>query len=148
MIVSFKKILIPTDGSEYTKVAIRKGLTLAKQTGAEVTALYVMDQTPFVNMPIDSTTVTIHSILRDEGKEALDYVKKMGDEMGVEVETRIEEGFPVRNILEHSKTFDLIVMGTLGRTGFSKLLMGSVAEKVVRHAQIPVMVVRGDEVEQ
>jgi nucleotide-binding universal stress UspA family protein len=145
--MSFKKILIPTDGSEYTKVAIQKGLTLANQIGAEVTALYVMDQTPFVNMPVDSTTVTIHSILKDEGRMALDYVKNLGEEMGVKVDALIEDGFPVRNILDHSKNFDLIVMGTLGRSGVSKLLMGSVAEKVVRHADCPVMVVRAHEVD-
>ena len=146
--MSFKKILIPTDGSEYTKVAIQKGLALAEQIGAEVTALYVMDQTPFVNMPMDSTTVTIHSILKNEGKQALDYVKKLGEEKGVKVDARIEDGFPVRNILDHSKNFDLIVMGTLGRSGVSKLLMGSVAEKVVRHADCPVMVVRAHEVDE
>lgn len=146
--MSFKKILIPTDGSEYTKVAIKKGLKLAEQTGATVTALYVVDQTAFVNIPMDSTTLNIYALLEEEGKKALEYVKKIGAEMGVPVQVRMEDGSPVRNIIELSKNFDLIVMGTLGRGGVSKLLMGSVAEKVVRHADCPVMVVRAHEVEQ
>jgi len=138
----FKKILIPTDGSEYTKTAIEKGVHLAKLCDAKVTAIYVVDQTSFVNFPMDSTIVNVYSLLEKEGNEALDYVKEMADEMGVEVEVKMEEGPPVKKILEDSKDHDLIVMGTLGRTGMSKLLLGSVAERVVRHAYCPVLVVR------
>lgn len=140
--VLFKRILIPTDGSEYTKAAISKGLELAKLMNAEVTAMYVVDQTSFINFPMDSTVVSVYSLLEKEGKEAVDYVRKEGEKLGVKVETVVEEGSPVRKIVDASKNFDLIVMGTLGRTGFSKLLLGSVAERVVRYADCPVMVVR------
>ena len=75
---SFKKILIPTDGSEYTKTAIEKGLALAKDMDAEVTALYVVDQTSFINFPMDSTIVSVYSLLEKEGKEAMDYVVAEG----------------------------------------------------------------------
>jgi nucleotide-binding universal stress UspA family protein len=138
----FKRILIPTDGSEYTKAAIEKGVHLAKLCDAKVTAIYVVDQTSFVNFPMDSTIVNVYSLLEKEGKEALDFVKEMGDQMGVEVETKMEEGSPVKKIVEDSKEHDIVVMGTLGRTGMSKLLLGSVAERVVRHAYCPVLVVR------
>jgi nucleotide-binding universal stress UspA family protein len=138
----FKRILIPTDGSEYTKAAIAKGLELAKLMNAEVTAMYVVDQTSFINFPMDSTMVSVYSLLEKEGKEAVEYVRKEGEKIGVKVETIVEEGSPVRKIVDASKNFDLIVMGTLGRTGFSKLLLGSVAERVVRYADCPVMVVR------
>lgn len=138
----FKKILIPTDGSEYTKAAISKGLELAKLMNAEVTAMYVVDQTSFINFPMDSTMVSVYSLLEKEGKEAVEYVRKEGEKIGVKVETVVEEGSPARKIVDASKNFDLIVMGTLGRTGFSKLLLGSVAERVVRYADCPVMVVR------
>ncbi len=143
--MAFKRIMIPTDGSEYTKAAVRKGLMLAKALDAKVSAYYILDQTAFVNVPMDATTLSIYSLLEDEGKEAVDYVKKMGEEMGIDVEMVIDEGSPVKKIIDASKDFDLIVMGTLGRGGFSKLLMGSVAEKVVRHASCPVMVVRAKE---
>ena len=155
----FKRILIPTDGSEYTKAAIEKGIHLAKVCEAEVTALYVVDQTSFVNFPMDSTIVNVYSLLEKEGKEALDYVKGRGEEVGVngaleeagfevvgvKVSTKMEEGSPIRKITEASSDHDIVVMGTLGRTGMSKLLLGSVAERVVRLSHCPVMVVRAPE---
>ncbi|KAF5050596.1 TRAP-T-associated universal stress protein TeaD [anaerobic digester metagenome] len=138
----FKKILIPTDGSEYTKAAVRKGLEMAKATGGEVTALYVVDQTSFINFPMDSTIVSVYTLLEKEGEEAMEFVKKEAEALGVKVTTRIEEGSPSRKIVDLSADHDLVVMGTLGRTGFSKLLLGSVAERVVRFAKCPVLVVR------
>ncbi|MHC1680762.1 MAG: universal stress protein [Methanomassiliicoccales archaeon] len=138
----FKKILIPTDGSEYTKAAVSKGLEMAKATGAEVTALYVVDQTSFINFPMDSTIISVYTLLEREGEEAMEYVKKEAEKLGVKLTTRIEEGTPSRKIVDLSAEHDLVVMGTLGRTGFSKLLLGSVAERVVRFAKCPVMVVR------
>ncbi len=138
----FKKILIPTDGSEYTKAAVRKGLEMAKATGGEVTALYVVDQTSFINFPMDSTIVSVYTLLEKEGEEAMEFVKKEAEALGVKITTRIEEGSPSRKIVDLSADHDLVVMGTLGRTGFSKLLLGSVAERVVRFAKCPVLVVR------
>jgi nucleotide-binding universal stress UspA family protein len=138
----FKKILIPTDGSEYTKAAIAQGLELARLMDAQVTALYVVDQTSFVNFPMDSTVVSIYSVLEKEGKDAVDYVLAEGQKKGVKVEAVVEEGSPVKKIIDAARTHDLVVMGTLGRTGISKLLLGSVAERVVRYAPCPVLVVR------
>ncbi len=140
--VLFKKILIPTDGSEYTKAAVRMGLEIAKASGAEVTALYVVDQTSFINFPTDSTIISVYTLLEKEGEEALEYVKQEAERLGVKVTPCIEEGSPSRKIVELSSEHDLVVMGTLGRTGFSKLLLGSVAERVVRFAKCPVLVVR------
>jgi len=134
--------LIPTDGSEYTKAAVRMGLEIAKASEAEVTALYVVDQTSFINFPTDSTIISVYTLLEKEGEEALEYVKQEAERLGVKVTPRIEEGSPSRKIVELSSEHDLIVMGTLGRTGFSKLLLGSVAERVVRFAKCPVLVVR------
>ena len=141
---SFKKILIPTDGSEYTKAAIEKGLSLAKQMGAEVTTMYIVDQTSFINFPMDSTIVSVYSLLEKEGKDAVDYVVNEGEKLGINVRTIVDEGSPSRKIIDASKDFDLIVMGTLGRTGISKLLLGSVAERVVRFAKCPVLVIRSE----
>jgi len=140
--VLFKKILIPTDGSEYTKAAVRMGLEIAKASEAEVTALYVVDQTSFINFPTDSTIISVYTLLEKEGEEAMEYVKQEAEALGVKVTTRIEEGSPSRKIVDLSAEHDLVVMGTLGRTGFSKLLLGSVAERVVRFAKCPVLVVR------
>lgn len=137
-----KRILIATDGSEYTKEAVSKGLKLAKILGAEVTALYVIDQTSFVSFPMDSTIVSVYSLLENEGKRAVDEVKAEGDQMGVKVTPVVVEGSPTRKIVEMAADFDLVVMGTLGRSAISKLFMGSVAERVTRYAPCPVLVVR------
>jgi len=141
----FGKILVPTDGSEYTKSAIHKAVELAKVTGSSITALYVLDQTIFVNMPLDTSVNNTYTLLRKEGDSAVAFVKELCDQHGIECEVMIGEGSPVKYITEASKNYDLIVMGTLGRTGFSKLMMGSVAERVVRYSNCPVMVIRAPE---
>lgn len=138
----FTKILIPTDGSENTLPAITTGLTLAKQMDAEVTALYVVDQTAFVNFSMDSTIVSIFSLLEKEGKAAVKYIETEGEKLGVKVTSKILEGSPSKKIIEEAKEDDLIVMGTLGRSGISKLLLGSVAERVIRYSPCPVLIVR------
>ena len=145
--MAFNNILVPTDGSEYTKAAVRKAMELAKLSGGKVTALYVLDQTILTNMPMDTAVMNVYNTLEKEGKEAVDYVRDLGAQEGVEVEVLIKEGTPVKVILDESANYDVIVMGTLGRTGMSKLLMGSVAERVVRASQCPVLVVRATEAE-
>ena len=111
-----------------------------------MTALYVLDQTILTNMPMDTAVMNVYNTLEKEGKEAVDFVKELGEQEGVETTVSIKEGTPVKVILEESSKYDIIVMGTLGRTGMSKLLMGSVAERVVRASQCPVLVVRASEV--
>jgi len=140
--LEIKKILIATDGSEYTKEAVSTGLQLAKILGAEVTALYVIDQTSFVSFPIDSSIVSVYSLLENEGKRAVEDVKKDGEQLGIKVNTVVAEGSPTRKIVEMAADMDLVVMGTLGRSAISKLFMGSVAERVTRYAPCPVLVVR------
>jgi len=141
-LVDIKKVLIATDGSDYTKQAVSQGLYLAKVLDAEVTALYVIHQTSFVSFPMDSSIVSVYSLLENEGKRAVDEVRKQGEETGVKVSTVVVEGSPTRKIIEVAEDFDLIVMGTLGRSAISKLFMGSVAERVTRYAPCPVLVVR------
>ncbi|WP_407357360.1 universal stress protein [Methanolobus sp. WCC5] len=82
--------------------------------------------------------------LRDEGKKATEYVAGVGKEAGVEVETVvIDDKTPADGIVDFAteNDMDLIVMGTLGITGLSHILLGSVAENVVRHAKRPVLVI-------
>ena len=139
---AIKKILIATDGSDNTKEAVSYGLWLAKELGAEVTALYVIDQTSFVSFPMDSSIVSVYSLLENEGKRAVEDVKAEGDAVGVKVTPMVLEGSPTRKIVETAAGFDLVVLGTLGRSALSKLFMGSVAERVTRYAPCPVLVVR------
>jgi nucleotide-binding universal stress UspA family protein len=137
----YSRILIPTDGSEFSKEAAAHGLALAKLTGAEVTSLFVVDDGTYLNLGPIITDLT--QTLEEEGKKAVAYVKAEGEKMRVKVKTRIERGSAPLVIIKDSKDFDLIVMGTHGRSGVSKLVMGSVAEKVVKSAGCPVLIVRG-----
>jgi nucleotide-binding universal stress UspA family protein len=137
-----KKILIATDGSEYTKEAVTTGLKLAKVLDAEVTALYVIDQTSFVTFPVDSSIVSVYPQLENEGKRAVEEVKREGEALGVKVTPVVAEGSPTRQIVVMAADFDLVVIGTLGRSALGKLFIGSVAERVTRYAPCPVLVVR------
>ena len=140
--VPFKRILIATDGSGSTDDAVRVGLDLAKIMGARVTALNAVDGPLLLSAPADAEMVNLYKILEKEGNASVMHIKELGDAAGVTVDTKVIGGPPARVILDESAEHDLIVMGTLGRTGMAKILMGSVAEKVVKLAKCPVMVVR------
>jgi len=142
--MTFGKILVPTDGSEFTKSAVKTAIELAKISGGSIVAMYVIDQTLFINAPMDSAISSVYSVLKKEGNDAVEFVRAEGERQGVRVDTLVLDGSPVKTIVESSGEYDLIVMGTLGRTGMSKLLMGSVAEKVVRHSKCPVMIARSE----
>jgi len=143
----YQKILIATDGSENTQRAVSYGIEIAKLSGAAVHALYVVNTSPLIS---DSWTVgkkSIYEIIRSEGEKAVSEVKKIGEASGVKVREVVLDGYPSNEIIDFAENndIDLIVMGTLGKTGLDRLLIGSVAEKVVRGSKVPVMVVRGEE---
>jgi nucleotide-binding universal stress UspA family protein len=141
----YKQILIPTDGSEYTKAATMHGLQIAKMTDAEVTALFVVDDTTYISYPFGPMIPDLTIVLEEEGKKAIEFVRSEGEKIGVKVAIKMKRGSPANAIIEETKNFDLVVMGTLGRTGVSKLLLGSTAEKVIRFAECPILVVRNPE---
>jgi len=140
--VPFKRILIATDGSESTEEAVRIGIGLAKMTGATVTALNAVDGPVLLSAPADAEMAKLYALLEKEGNAAVTHIKELCDAAGVRVEIKVTGGSPAKVILDESAGHDLIVVGTLGRTGMAKLLIGSVAEKVVKLAKCPVMVVR------
>ena len=135
---------MPTDGSEFTKFAVDKAIELAGLSGGKVTALFVLDKSIYANSPMDTALINVYDTLEKEGRYATSYVCEKAKEAGVEVEEKLVEGVPSKIILQEAEAggYDVIVMGTLGRTGISKLLMGSVAEKIVQNAKCPVMVAK------
>ncbi|KXS46782.1 MULTISPECIES: universal stress protein [Methanohalophilus] len=139
-----ENILIATDGSENVKNAVDWGIDLAKSTDAKVKALFVI---PPVGVSAavrgESWAEGTRTHLEKEGRDATDYVVEVGKAAGVEVEPVTIEDYPSEGIVNFAKenNTDLIVMGTLGATGLTQLLLGSVAENVVRHAKTSVMVV-------
>ncbi|MBU7017920.1 MAG: universal stress protein [Theionarchaea archaeon] len=141
----YKKILIATDGSPHSEEAEKHGLTMAMRSGASVTALYVVEgihSPKTIGSPASLLLDEQIEALKEEAQRIVENVVKKGNEMGVEVTPMVAEGHPAHEIIEHAKDFDLVVVGTLGRSGVSHLLLGSVAEKVVRHASVPVLVVK------
>jgi nucleotide-binding universal stress UspA family protein len=140
--MTYRRILVPTDGSDRGHVALDRALDLAKALGADVTGLYVVDETSYMGLPAGFDWQALSTALREEGQRALAEVEERARAAGVRAETRLVEGHPAERIVEAGKDHDLIVMGTLGRSGLAHLLLGSVAERVIRHAPCPVMAVR------
>jgi len=142
---SFEKILIATDGSENAANAVFYGINIAKTTGAEVYALYVISTEHSVTTrTVMGWTDSFEKYLEEIGKEALAYATRLGQETEVKVEPVFRKGSPAEEILAYAEenNIDLIIMGTQGLTGIKKFLIGSVAEKVLRHSKIPVMIIR------
>jgi len=143
----YRNIVIATDGSENSKKAISYGIGIAKLSGATVHTLYVVDTSSFSSIPMDGGWEEMYEILRKEGEKAVSEVKELGEASGVNVRNVILEGHPSSEIINFAENnnADIIVVGTLGKTGLDRFLMGSVAEKVMRSSKIPVLIVRGEE---
>lgn len=143
----FKHILIPVDGSNTALNAATKAAGLAKAFGSKVTALYVVDPYPFTGVGADfaygqSQYLTAATA---EANTALDAAKAVFEQAGVAVETTIGEGHAIHDgIARAAETTgaDLIVMGSHGRRGLEKLVLGSVTQRVLGVAHVPVLVVR------
>jgi nucleotide-binding universal stress UspA family protein len=139
----FDKILVATDGSEHGEKAARVGIELARLSGGTLTAIYVADTSKTSHLPDDMLLFSIRELLLKEGKEAVDYVEKMAKEAGVSFESVVAEGNPGNEIIGYASKngMEVIVLGTVGRSGLDRFLLGSVAEKVVRNSLVPVLTV-------
>ncbi|MFB6084961.1 MAG: universal stress protein [Halorientalis sp.] len=139
---SYERILVPTDGSEGADVAVDCATDLARTYGATLHAVSVVDTG--ATAP-DVQFGTIADQLRNHATDAVEAVADAADEAGVgETETAVLEGRPydaIRTYVDEADV-DLIVMGTHGRSGIDRYLLGSVAEKLVRTASVPVLTVR------
>ncbi len=141
----FKRILIPIDGSEASQVAVDKGLTLARMLGARVKILFVVDTSIFKDIPPDELITTVRGHMESKGWETFEDIEEKADDMGIEMEKSLVHGHPDEEIVKESENFDLIVIGTHGRSGIAKLLIGSITERVVKYAKCPVMVIKTKE---
>jgi nucleotide-binding universal stress UspA family protein len=138
----FQRIVLPVDGSDGSARAVKKALYLARETGVSVTALHVMDFPYIASVDLNYTYPDVMEIIQKRGTEILDEVKKQGSKLGVHVKTKLVEGIPDDQIIKEAKKDDLIVMGCKGKTALSRILVGSVCEKVLHHSKSPVMVIR------
>ncbi len=140
----FQNIVIATDGSENSLKAISCGIEIAKLSGATVHVIHVVDTPSAISDVWTAGKDMIHEMMISDGKKIISKAKKIVEDSGVEVRDVLLYGHPSEEIIKFAENnnMDLIVMGTLGKTGLDRFLMGSVAEKVVRYSKVNVMVVR------
>jgi nucleotide-binding universal stress UspA family protein len=140
----YKRILLPLDGSTMAEKALPHAIAQAKQFGAMLILLRVLEPFPHAR---GMSTVDIGSIKRQANEWAQEYLDRLvadTQEQGVSVQSAIVEGQPNVTIMQFAEKnqVDLIVVCSRGRSGVSRWLMGSVADRVVRGATVPVLLVR------
>jgi len=136
----YERILVPTDGSEPSELAAEHAMDLAEQFDAAVDALFVVETAGVGHW--DMATEKQEA----EGERVLDAVAAMGEARGVSVDRHLRRGTPSEEIVDAATDYGvgLIVVGTQGRTGFSRVATaGSTTERVVRLTTVPTLVVGG-----
>ena len=142
----YERILVPFDGSPTSNAGLDEAVKLAKLTGASIRLVHVLDHLPF-STGHAGLTGDLLGILIETGSQVLLEGKRRVEAASVPVDTFLSETFGERvcNVVaEQAKAWnaDLIVIGTHGRRGVKRLLIGSDAEQIVRVAPVPVLVVR------
>src|SRR5262245_21539031 len=145
-VTMFKHILVPTDGSRLSEVAVRKAIEMAKESNAKLTAIHV--GTPFHVLALDSAALTdtrddYERRMRQRGGEILADVEKAATQSGVRCAGRFEVNEqPYEAIIRAAEEngCDLVLMASPGRRGVKGLLLGSETHKVLTHSSIPVLV--------
>jgi nucleotide-binding universal stress UspA family protein len=137
----YDRILLPTDGSDANGRAVEQGVGLARETGAGLHVLFVLEDVPYAPETMDDA---VEGQLREIGEAAIEEIEERAEAAGVDLVTEMREGVPHETILEYAEEADVdaVVMGTHGRSGLDRYLLGSVTERVVRAAEVPVLTVR------
>ena len=146
--ITIKSILCPIDFSDASTNAFRYACEFAKAMGSKIIFLNVVEPRPMVA----DMTLNYIPLEEDLAKAATEDLKPLVQEAeskGIAVQADVMIGTPADLILSQAAEFDasIIIMGSHGKTGLSRLLMGSVAEAIVRKAKIPVLIVKADEKE-
>lgn len=139
--IGWNNIMLATDGSKYSISATDKAIDIAQSYGGEVKAVSVVD----VTEEFQTEAPEAVDRLVAGAKGFVEEVRKKAETQGVRLEPLVREGETYKVITDLAKKFasDIIVMGSHGRTGIKRLLMGSVTEKVLGYAPCPVLVIRG-----
>ncbi len=139
-----KKILIPTDGSDYSVRAAEYGINLAKMLGAEIMVVYVIDTVVLDQVVKATQREDVDRELKQDGQRYAEYIVGLAEKAGVKATSFLSRGRPFEQIVHIARGFgiDLIVMGTYGRRGAERILIGSVAERVIEYSSCPVLVVK------
>ena len=144
----FGRILVPVDGSGPSRDAVELAVATASAVGGTLVFCSVVDSDRIIMecaaMPFVDPTPSIDG-LKARANEALAAAVARAEAFGLRAESMLKEGEPIKTVLAvaHQYAADLIVMGSHGRRGLQRLLLGSTTEGVLREADIPVLVVRG-----
>ena len=144
---SIKKILCAVDLSEHSKMVAEYAITLAKALDAEITVLYTapsLSQYVGFHVPPSSIENFVGEIVTGAEQSMEEFIAEAFTDPSVKAEGKILSGYAAQEIVGFATNndMDIIVMGTHGRTGIDRMLFGSVAEKVVKTATMPVMTIR------
>jgi universal stress protein A len=141
--IKLRHIMVPTDFTECSRKALSYALSFAKQFGAQILLLHVVESVPALGQDVLLQSSLLTVALHEESERQLDRWQResMAD---APVNTMTSDGLPWQRIVEvaREKDIDLIVAGTGKHNGLARVLMGSTAERIVRHAPCPVLVVR------
>ena len=148
----YHQILVPVDGSPTSEKALDEAIRLAQLSGARLRLVHVVDELSYVN-GFESAMNYVNEIIplmREAGEKLLAHDRKKALDKGVSADCVLVEGGPDRicdHVAEQARRAkaDLIVVGSHGRRGIGRVLLGSDAEQIVRHAPVPVLVVRAPE---
>lgn len=145
----YEKIAVALDGSESSRWALYEALELAQLAGARLHAVYIVHPWCLSRYAGYFDADQLRRVLREDGRVALDEARRAMAERGVPGDTEIEETADAADDIPHClgrcvqrQGAGLVVMGTQGRHGIGRLLLGSVAEAFLRQAEVPVLLVR------
>lgn len=146
----FKRILVPVDGSETSLQALQTAGRLAAEHGGQLRVVHVMDRTAYLTGydPSGGAAGALYEALRSSGRQVLADAEAAARQAGVPVDSAMLDELGTRlgdAVAKAAQDWnaDLLVVGTHGRSGPSRLLLGSGAEQIIRFAPVPVLVVRG-----
>ncbi len=145
----YDKVIVPTDGSDLSLVGVKEGLKAAKIYDIPVIAVYVLTPDTMAGIAAhrfedvgQETVDVLREHRKKEGEKVLENVQNMADDRGVRLKTRIEEGEPYEAITEVANDNDIIYMCSHGRSGISSIFIGSTTDRVIKHTDATVAVVK------
>ena len=138
----FPNILVPVDGSEISYRALELALTFARETGSTITVIHALEKISTQYLKSENTL----QMDTGQGQQILDRCSEFAKQKGILINTSLVEGKPAsETILDFAlkDKFDLIIIGSHGISGIKEHMLGSVSNKIVHHASLPVLLIRG-----
>lgn len=144
----FKEILLPTDGSQGVEEAINCAVSIARKYDARIHVLHVVESPSLKEYGAFFALPEMMKELRQAGTEIVSKTVQFAHDSGFDnISSDLADGYPGEEIIRYMKEhqIDLIVMGTHGRRGINRVVLGSIAEEIVRRSEVPVLTIRMSE---